>query len=104
MEKYYHFEESFYKENTSIKLEIKKFNKKGQLCYFDSVDLTCKGLTDEQIELFCKLFSSAGFKVDVKRHVYFGIYDPSRYADIVEIYPTDEQLLKTELLYKANKI
>ena len=88
------------KPRTATKLEIKKFNKNNQLCYYDSIDLTGKDFTEKQIELFSKLFVSAGFKVDVYNHTYFGIYDPSRIGELIELYPTDEELLKTELRWK----
>lgn len=98
MSKYYTFADDFGKARTAIKLEIKKFNKNNQLCYYDSVDLTCKNITDEQLEIFVKMFSSAGFITNIKRHTYFGIYDPSRMGELIEIYPTDEELLQRDLL------
>jgi hypothetical protein len=100
MSKYYTFADDFDfgKARTAIKLEIKKLNKNNQLCYYDSVDLTCKNITDEQLEIFVKMFSSAGFITNIKRHTYFGIYDPSRMVELVEIYPTDEELLQRDLL------
>ena len=101
-EKYYSIDFDFGKPNTATKLEIKKFNRERQLCYYDSIDLTCKGFTDLQVETISKLFISAGFKVDVKTHTYFGIYDPSRNAQLIEMYPTDEELLKRDLLWKIN--
>lgn len=91
---YYTIAEEFTKARTASKLEIKKFNREGQLCYYDSIDLTGKGFTDLQVETVSKLFISAGFKVCVKTHTYFGIYDPSRNAQLIEIYPTDEELIK----------
>ncbi len=91
------FTNDFAKTRTSVKLEIKKFNKENNLCYYDSVDLTCKNFTDEQVEIVSKLFTSAGFKVDVFKYTYFGIYDPSRNVNLIEIHPTDEQLLEREI-------
>ena len=90
MNEYCTFTDDFGKARTSIKLEIKKFNKNNQLCYYDSIDLTCKNFTGEQIEIVSKLFTSAKFKVDVHRYTYFGIYDPIRSVNLIEIYPTDE--------------
>lgn len=58
--------DDFGKPREAIKLEIKKFNRDNQLCYYDSVDLTCKNVTDEQLEIFVKLFSSAGFTTNIK--------------------------------------
>lgn len=92
--------DDFGKPREAVKLEIKKFNRDNQLCYYDSVDLTCKNVTDEQLEIFTRLFSSAGFISNIKRHTYFGIYDPTRMAELIEIYPTDDELLQRELLFK----
>ena len=102
--KYYTFADDFEKERTAVKLEIKKFNKDGQLCYYDSVDLTCKDVSEEALEIFSRLFISAGFKVEIKKHTYFGIYDPSRMAELVALYPTDEELTKGSLIYNKTKL
>lgn len=90
--KYYSMFLDYSEPKEAIKIEIKKFNKYNQLCYFDSKDFT-----DEQINLITNLFSSAGFVTEIRRHTYFGIYDPSQTAELIEIYPTDEQLLQTEI-------
>lgn len=102
MSEYFTMDLNYGEPRTSIKLEIKKFNRNSQLCYYDSVDLSCKNFTDEQIEIISKLFISANFKVDIGKHTYFGIYDPSRVANLVEIYPTDVELLEKEM--RLNKI
>jgi len=47
---WYKWEEDFNKVRTALKLEIKKFNKENQLCYYDSIDLTGKGLDEETAE------------------------------------------------------
>lgn len=99
-EVWYTMIDNFNTPREAIKLEIKKFNRDNQLCYYDSVDLTCKNINDEQLEIFVKLFSSAGFTTNVKKHTYFGIYDPTRMVEIIEIYPTDEELLQRELMLK----
>lgn len=82
-------EEYFATPKTAVKFTVKKFNKHNQLCYYDSADLTGKDFTDAQLEIFSSLFSSAGFKTEIKKHTYFGIYDPSRFAELIEIYPND---------------
>lgn len=97
---YYSFDNEFNKIRTAKKLEIKKFNRENELCYYDSLDLTFKGIDDKSLEVFSKMFLNAGFKVDVYEHQYQGIYDPSMVAKLIEIYPTDEELLRKELLYK----
>jgi hypothetical protein len=86
------------KPRTALKLEIKKFNRKEQLCYYDSVDLTCRDVSEDVLEIFSQLFVSAGFKVEIKTHTYFGIYDPSRMAELIELYPTDEELIRREFI------
>lgn len=88
----------FTEPKTATQFRIKKYNRDGQLCYYDSIDLTGKGITEEQLELFFKLFTHAGFETEIKTHTFFGIYDPSRTAELIEIYPTDEELLKKDLL------
>ena len=80
------------KPKTATKLIITKLNRDNKICYYDAKDLSCKDFTDEQIKIISELFLSAGFKVEVKTHTYFGIYDPSRDAEIITLYPTDEQL------------
>ena len=102
--KYYTFADNFGTPRTAVKLEIKKFNKEKQLCYYDFIDLTCKDVSDEALEIFSKLFVSAGFKVEIKKHTYFGIYDPSRMAELVEIHLTDEELLRRKLIYNKSKL
>lgn len=99
-EQYYKWEEDFNKIRASLKLEIKKFNKENQLCYYDSIDLTGRGLSEENIELFAKLFTNTEFKIDLKKSEYTGIYDPSRGVELINLYPTDEELLRKELRYK----
>lgn len=95
------FYDNFSETKTAIKLEIKKLNRNNQLCYYDSIDLTGKGISDEQLSIFTTLFTSAGFITNIKKYTYFGIYDPSRNAQLVEIYLTNEQLLEKEFkLYK----
>lgn len=90
----------FTEPKIATQLRIKKYNRDGQLCYYDSIDLTGKGVSEEHLELFSKLFIRAGFEPEIKTHTYFGIYDPSRMAELIEIYPTDEELLKKDLLWK----
>lgn len=80
----------FTEPKTATQFRIKKFNRDNQLCYYDSIDLTEKGITEEQLDLFSDLFTRAGFEIEVKTHTYFGIYDPSRMAELIEIYPTDD--------------
>lgn len=94
----------FTEPKTATQFRIKKFNRDNQLCYYDSIDLTRRGVTEEQLDLFSNLFSRAGFKTEIKTHTYFGLYDPSRMAELIEIYPTDEQLLEKDLLYKKYKL
>ena len=93
-------EKLFNEPKTATQLRIKKYNRDGQLCYYDFIDLTGKGVSEEHLELFSKLFIRAGFETEVKEHRFFGIYDPSRMAELIEIYPTDEELLKKDLLWK----
>lgn len=90
----------FAEPKTATQFRIKKFNRDNQLCYYDSIDLTGRNVTEEQLKLFSKLFIRAGFETEIKTHTYFGIYDPSRMAELIEIYPTDEQLLEKDLLWK----
>ena len=56
MSEYFTMDLNYGEPRTSIKLEIKKFNRNSQLCYYDSVDLSCKNFTDEQIEIISNLF------------------------------------------------
>lgn len=106
MDKSYLIEiDKFFNEpKTATQFRIKKFNRDNRLCYYDSIDLTGKGITEERLELFFKLFTRAGFETEIKTHTFFGIYDPSRMTELIEIYPTDEELLKKDLLYKKFKI
>jgi hypothetical protein len=39
----------------------------------------------------------AGFVTEIKKHTFFGIYDPSRTVNLIEVYPTDEELLQREI-------
>jgi hypothetical protein len=55
-ENYTNIHLDFMKQQEAVKIEIKKFNKNKQLCYFKSKDLTGKGFTDEQIEVISNLF------------------------------------------------
>lgn len=96
IEDWYKWEEDLNKIKTALKLEIKKFNKENQLCYYDSIDLK----SEENIELISRLFTKAGFKVDIIKTQYTGIYDPTRASKLIELYPTDEELLRKELRYK----
>lgn len=84
------------KIKTNLRLEIKKFNSDNQLCYYDSIILK----DEESFELISKLFTKAGFKVNLIRTEYTGIYDPARTAELIYLYPTDEELLRRELRYK----
>lgn len=102
MEEIWHtFDQEFDKIKTAKTLEIKKFNKDNQLCYYDSIDFTGKNIEPEMI---ANILIKAGFKASIKSHQYSGIYDPSRMAELIEIYPTDEELLKKELMYKSIKL
>ena len=89
----------FGKPRTATKLKIKKFNRNDKMCYFDEVDLTGEGFNEAQLAIISKLFLSAGFKTEVKNITYFGIYDPSRMVELIELYPTDEELDRKERAY-----
>lgn len=98
-DKYYHIDSHFGEPRTSKTLTIKKFNKENQLCKYDSIDLTCCKIDDKALNLFIKMFESEGYKTEIKERTYFGIYDPSRMAELIEIYPTNEELLEKDIRF-----
>lgn len=83
---------------TAITIEIKKYNRKDELCYFDSICLVSRDVGKDTVGVIEELFKHAGFEVKVIERSYFGIYDPTRYAEIIQKYPTNEELLERELI------
>ena len=86
----------FNKVKTAKVLTIKKFNKLNQLCYYDRIDLTFKEIDDNCLKIIVELFENAGYKTTIKETTYQGIYDPSRVGELIEIHPTDLELLEKE--------
>lgn len=94
---YWAFSRDFNKINTISFITVKKLNNNGQLCYYDRIKVD---FGEKELKTVKNLLEKAGFKVDTITHTYTGIYDPTRIAELIELYPTDEELLKKELLYK----
>lgn len=88
--------EDYSKIRVSKVLTIKKFNKLNQLCYYDRIDLTMKDVDENATKIIVELFENAGYKAEIKENTYQGIYDPSRFGELIEIYPTDLEILEKE--------
>lgn len=88
--------EDYSKIRVSKVLTIKKFNKLNHLCYYDRIDLTMKGVDENATKIIVELFENLGHKIEIKENKYQGIYDPSRVGELIEIYPTDLEILEKE--------